>query len=330
MTRGTVLNSLPVHSSSPLAPLGVTAALDDFRSKTETNDNRPAPRPKIFAQFALTDRVAIVSGANQGLGLEMAMALCEAGCRTVYCVDLAEKPSDEFEAVQQFLRRMSEGLEGRSKGRLDEDADDPGMRVGRLEYISADVRDQETMWDIGEKIGDKEGRLDIGVAAAGVPSSHINCLKYPAEQLRKVLDVNTSGSLFTAQAAGRQMERFRIPGSIILVASMSGTITNRGHAWVSYNASKAAVLQMARNMACELGKKGIRVNSLSPGHVYTNMSAAELDTKPKLLDTWSNLNPLGRIGTTDEFRGVVTWLASDASSFCTGTDVIISGGHQSW
>lgn len=94
---------------------------------------------------------------------------------------------------------------------------------------------------------------------------------------------------------------------------------------------------MARNMACELGKNGIRVNSLSPGHVYTkyvplvytsalrklnhsSMSAAELGTKPHLLDKWSNLNPLGRIGTTDEFRGVVTWLASDASSFCTGSE----------
>jgi NAD(P)-dependent dehydrogenase (short-subunit alcohol dehydrogenase family) len=102
------------------------------------------------------------------------------------------------------------------------------------------------------------------------------------------MDVNTNGVLFTAQAAGRQMAKFGLPGSIILIASMSGSITNKvskaglagknigsedkndqDHAWVSYNSSKSAVLQMARSMACELGPKRIRVNSLSPGHIYT-------------------------------------------------------------
>jgi NAD(P)-dependent dehydrogenase (short-subunit alcohol dehydrogenase family) len=132
--------------------------------------------------------VALVSGANQGLGLEMAMALCEAGCRAVYCLDLAEEPSDEWRAAQEFLGRMSEGLEERRQGRSDKDneSEEPGMNVGRLEYISANVTDQELMWDVGKRIGDKEGRLDIGVAAAGIPSSHVDCLKYPAEQLRKV------------------------------------------------------------------------------------------------------------------------------------------------
>jgi len=331
--------SLPVHSNSPLAPLGVTAALQYNRHQTSapSDDNPPQtkPLPKIFTEFSLSDRVALVSGANQGLGLEMALALCEAGCRAVYCVDRAETPSDEWVATRAYAERMAEGVEERRKQNLavqanEETHDELGTRVGRLEYVTADVTNQERMWEIGAKIGDKEGRLDIGVAAAGVPSSHIDCLEYPAEQLRTVLDVNTSGALFTAQAAGRQMERFGTQGSIILVASMSGSITNRNHAWVSYNSSKAAVIQMARNMACELGKKGIRVNSLSPGHVYTNMSAAELKTQPQLLSQWSDLNPLGRIGSTDEFRGVVTWLASDASSFCTGSDIIVSGGHQSW
>lgn len=144
------------------------------------------------------------------------------------------------------------------------------------------------------------------------------------------MDVNTNGVLYTAQAAGQQMVRFGNRGSIILIASMSGSITNRDHAWVSYNTSKSAVLQMARSMACELGKKDIRVNSLSPGHIYTSMTAAYLDKQPHLLDKWSDLNPMGRIGRTDELRGVIAWLASDASSFCTGSDIIVSGGHHSW
>ncbi|KAF8075263.1 sorbose reductase sou1 [Lyophyllum atratum] len=295
--------SLPTRIS-PLAPLGVTAALQ------AQTDPSIIPRSKIFDEFSLHDRVALVSGANQGIGLEMALALSEAGARAVYCLDREALPSGEWHATREYVDRIGEG--------------------SRLEYVACDVTDQPRMWEVAGEIGDKEGRLDIGIAAAGIPSYHVNCLECPAEQLRKVLDVNTCGALFTAQAAGRQMERFNMPGSIILIASMSGSITNRGHAWVSYNSSKAGVLQMARSMACELGEKGIRVNSLSPGHVFTNMSAAELETKPQLLDVWSDFNPLRRIGTTDEFRGVVTWLASDASSFCTGSDIIISGGHQSW
>lgn len=108
------------------------------------------------------------------------------------------------------------------------------------------------------------------------------------------MDVNTNGVLYTAQAAGQQMVRFGNRGSIILIASMSGSITNRvptsscmassvltrvsrqDHAWVSYNTSKSAVLQMARSMACELGKKNIRVNSLSPGHIYTSYAQAPI------------------------------------------------------
>ncbi|EMD38638.1 hypothetical protein CERSUDRAFT_113811 [Gelatoporia subvermispora B] len=288
------------------APVGVNAAL-------QAAPATPA-KPTLFShEFSLADRVALVSGANRGLGLEMAMALAEAGARAVYCVDLPKEPSEEWKKVKEYLGRM-EGLAGE----------------GRLEYVSADVRDQELMWKIGENIGHTEGRMDVCIAAAGVLKTHTSCLEYPARQFQSVMDINVNGVLFTAQAAGRQMDRFGNGGSIILIASMSGSITNKDHAWVSYNTSKSAVLQMARSMACELGPKRIRVNTLSPGHIYTNMTAAYLDTQPHLLEKWANLNPMGRIGRPDELRGVVTWLASDASSFCTGSDVLVSGGHHAW
>ena len=145
------------------------------------------------------------------------------------------------------------------------------------------------MWKLGELIGNKEGRLDIAVACAGVLKQDIDCLEYPADVFQQVMNVNVNGVLYTAQAAGRQMRRFGNGGSIILIGSMSGSITNQvsnrtfskccrretdhgqqqGHQWVSYNTSKSAVLQMARSMACELGKERIRVNTLSPGYIYT-------------------------------------------------------------
>ena len=111
------------------------------------------------------------------------------------------------------------------------------------------------------------------------------------------MDVNVNGVLYTAQAAGRQMRRFGSGGSIILIASMSGSIANQAsqhtslrlpellaferrqhpfqdHSWVAYNTSKSAVLQLARSMACELGKERIRVNTLSPGYIYTKCAVS--------------------------------------------------------
>ncbi|KAI0340639.1 hypothetical protein BDW22DRAFT_1346852 [Trametopsis cervina] len=273
-------------------PIGVTAAL-----KNSHDD----PSPTLFThEFSLADRVALVSGGNRGLGLEMALALIEAGARAVYCVDLAKEPSEEWSAVQQYAKKLASS--GKTGGE------------GRLEYISGNVTNQEEIWKIGKTIGDREGRMDACVAAAGILKEHTDCLTYPAAQFRQVMDVNVNGVLFTAQAAGQQMDRFGNGGSIVLIASMSGSITNK----------------MARSMACELGPRRIRVNSLSPGHIYTNMTAAYLDTQPHLLEKWASLNPMGRIGRPDELRGVVTWLASDASTFCTvslSAEVIIRGSE---
>jgi len=111
---------------------------------------------------------------------------------------------------------------------------------------------------------------------------------------------------------------------------MSGSIANQNQHWVAYNTSKSAVLQMGRSMACELGVKGIRVNTISPGYIYTQMTRNFLDTKPHLMAEWSAQNPLGRLGRPDELRGVVLWLASEASTFCTGSDIIVDGGHRAW
>jgi NAD(P)-dependent dehydrogenase (short-subunit alcohol dehydrogenase family) len=148
----------PAQSVSPLAPIGVSAALQG--NPTEK------PKPKIFDEFALKDRVGIVSGGNRGLGLEMAFALCEAGARAVYCLDLPEKPSEEWQKTKEFLDKMDIGA--------------------RLEYISVDVTDQQKVWKVAAEIGDREKRMDVCVAAAGILKAHTDCLHYPAEQFKQV------------------------------------------------------------------------------------------------------------------------------------------------
>lgn len=148
------------QSVSPLAPIGVNAALQ------ASKDSSITPKPKIFDEFALTDRVGIVSGANRGLGLEMALALCEAGARAIYCFDLPPKPSDEWTKTQEYVKRMQNG--------------------SRLEYVCVDVRDQQLVWRKAHEIGDREKRMDVCVAAAGILKSNTDCLTYPAEEFKEV------------------------------------------------------------------------------------------------------------------------------------------------
>ncbi|KAI0747220.1 sorbose reductase sou1 [Daedaleopsis nitida] len=290
----------------PYGPVGVAKALETPSSALTS--------PTLFEhEFSLADRVGLVTGANRGIGLEMALALVEAGSRVVYCVDLPAKPGEEWTEVREYVSRM-QGTNG--------DA--------RLEYMSADVTDQDTMWKLGKTIGDREGRMDVCVAAAGILKGDHDCLSYPAKRFQEVRPVNVNGVLYTAQAAGQQMDRFGNGGSIIMIASISGHGANQGHPWVSYNTSKSAVLQMARSMACELGPKRIRVNTISPGYIYTSMTQQFLELHPEFLELWSSRAPLGRVGRPDELRGIVAWLASDASSFCTGSDILVSGGHHAW
>ncbi|EIW55440.1 NAD-P-binding protein, partial [Trametes versicolor FP-101664 SS1] len=264
-------------------------------------------------EFSLADRVALISGGHGGLGLDAALALVEAGARAVYCADLPSEPDARWTKVRDYASRM-EGTGGEA----------------RLEYVSADVRDQEGMLKLGEMIGGREGRLDIGIAAAGILPDPAHCLDIRGEEFQAVMATNVSGALFTAQAAGRQMRRFGLGGSIILIASIAGREAFQGHPIAHYHTSKAAVLQMTRSLACELASESIRVNSISPGFMHTNFIKPYLDARPQYAEEWGRLNPLGRLGTGHDLRGAVVWLASDASSFCTGSDIVVDGGHTAW
>lgn len=263
----------------------------------------------IFAEFSLEGKTAVVTGGNRGLGLEMALAFVEAGAH-VYVIDQAPEPCEDFKRVAEHCHMLNR----------------------QIEFITADVTNADQMNEAMRYIEKDSGTrsLDICVANAGIMQTH-PALDYPADEFRKVMEVNTTGVFITAQAAARVMRgRPDLTGSIILTASMSGTVVNRDQEWTAYNTSKSAVLQLGRNLAAEWGPYGIRVNTLSPGYFRTNLVADQLDSNPELLQRWSEANPMGRIGYPHELRGVVVWLASNASSFCNGADIIVSGGHTIW
>ncbi|KAK7202842.1 hypothetical protein BZA70DRAFT_95579 [Myxozyma melibiosi] len=293
----------PVHLAPvPYKLVGVNAALK------AASDPSFEVKPEIFSEFSLKGKTAAVTGGDGGLGLEFCIVLAELGA-AVYAIDLPTSVSSDFEAAVAYCKKLGTSLK----------------------YKSADVTDPEQVNAVFEEIAsENEGKVDVLIAAAGILGSENDVEKYPPELFRKVMDVNCSGVFYSAQAASSIMKRAGVAGSIILIASMSGSVVNREMKWAAYNISKSAVIQMARSMACELGQFGIRVNSLSPGHIRTKMTAAVLDVEPETEAFWASLNPLGRIGAVHELRGVAAWLASDASSFCTGSDILVSGGHTVW
>lgn len=132
----------------------------------------------------------------------------------------------------------------------------------------------------------------------------------------------------------RHMMKAGRPGSIITVASMSAHITNRPQTHAPYNATKAAVLQLTKSIACEWAPHNIRVTAISPGYFDTEMNQRILREKgeegKKMRHIWETETPTGRLGTPHELKGVVVFLASDAASFVTGSEILVDGGYTAW
>ncbi|KAM3083912.1 hypothetical protein ACMFMG_001983 [Clarireedia jacksonii] len=294
--------SPPTQSRQPPPPPDAeSAALKNREPATYLGTTKRLP------EFNLVDKVVCVSGAGRGLGLVQAEALLEAGA-TVYALDRLETPSPDFERIAE-----------RAKKELGTS----------LSYCRIDVRDVESLNSIVEGIAEKEGRMDGLIAAAGI-QQETPALEYTAKDVDLMMSVNVTGVFMTAQAVAKQMVKFGNGGSIVLIASMSGTIANRGLICPAYNASKSAVLQLARNLASEWGEHNIRVNTISPGYIVTAMVEELFKKFPERRTEWPKQNMLNRLSSPEEYRGAAVFLVSDASSFMTGSDLRMDGGHAAW
>jgi NAD(P)-dependent dehydrogenase (short-subunit alcohol dehydrogenase family) len=251
--------------------------------------------------FKLDGGVALVTGAGSGIGQAIAIGLAEAGA-DVACFGHASNGGLEQTAASiRALGRKALALTGSVTSETD--------LATAVEHIEAEL-----------------GALTVAVNNAGIAGSE------PAETMsvdkwRKVHDVNVAGVFLSCQAEARVMLPRRA-GSIINIASMSGTIVNRGLTQAHYNSSKAAVIHMSKSLAMEWADRGLRVNVVSPGYTLTPMN-----NRPEVAEEikiFKRDTPMGRMAAPEEMVGPTVFLASRASSFVTGLDLIVDGGYVCW
>jgi NAD(P)-dependent dehydrogenase (short-subunit alcohol dehydrogenase family) len=192
--------------------------------------------------------------------------------------------------------------------------------------LLSDVTDPVSLAAAFEATTATLGVPQVLVTAAGITIWN-DSVEVPADEWRRVLSVNLDGTFFAAQAFGRALQAAGLPGSAVFISSMSGLVVNVPQHQASYNASKAAVAQLAKSLAVEWSASGIRVNSIAPGYFLSDMTRQFTEQNPQLAADWIARIPAGRMGDPEDLHGLVLFLASGASSYLTAQNVVIDGGY---
>ena len=254
-------------------------------------------------KYDLKGRVAVVTGAGQGIGFCCAQALGEAGAKVI----VAEMVADRIPAAVDRLKGLGIDAAG----------------------VVLDVTRSAQVDEVAARIAGEHGPADILVNNAGVARSGIGAEDTDDAHWRFHLDVNLDGVFWCCRAFGRQMLAAG-RGSIVNIGSMSGEIVNKPQAQSYYNASKAAVHHLTRSLACEWGTRGVRVNAVAPTYIETPLTKFDIEERPETYRTWLEMTPMGRVGQPEEIASVVLFLASDAASLLTGSIVLADAGYTCW
>lgn len=250
----------------------------------------------MLDSFRLDGDICVVTGGAQGIGRAIARGLAEAGATVVI--------ADRDDALGQHA------------------ADEIGGG-----FVQLDVTDSASVDAAFDAVVARHGRLDVLVNNAGVVRN-APALDTDDAAWRAVLAVNLDGVFYCARSAARHMLPRR-SGRIVNIASMSGSIVNKPQPQASYNASKAGVIHLTRSLAAEWAADGVRVNSISPGYVGTELTQRGFDNQA-WREQWLGGTPLARMARPEEIAPGVIFLASRASAFVTGTDLVMDGGYTLW
>lgn len=243
--------------------------------------------------FDMAGRTALVTGGGTGLGKHFAMTLAEAGANVILAARRLAPLQQTVAAIQS--------------------------RGGSAACITLDLTDERSIDDVFAS--DMLRDVDVVVNNAGTAVGG-GLLDLTTAEWDQVMDVNLKGAWLVARRAVRQMIARKHPGSIVNVASVLANSVQKGTA--NYPAAKAALTHLTRSMAIEWAKYSIRVNAIAPGYFLTDLSAAYLETdKAKAM---TKLLPMRRLGDPTELGGALLLLASNASSYMTGTVVSVDGG----
>lgn len=280
-----------------------------------THHNTTAPDVKgVFSLFSLKGRTAIISGAGAGIGLSVAHALAEAGANVAIWYNSNEKAHQEAEDI----------------------AKEYGVRCKAYQVNILSYEGVVTATEAA--IRDFNGRLDIFIANSGIPWTQGASILGELDHYHKVVTTDLDGTFYCARVAGSHWRRqkkeqttidgkplepaFR-EGSFVATASMSGHIANIPQLQAPYNAAKAGVIHLCKSLAIEWVGFA-RCNSISPGYIATEISDF---VPPEMKKIWKDKIPMGREGEASELKGAYLYLASDASSYTTGSDLIVDGGY---
>ena len=195
-------------------------------------------------------------------------------------------------------------------------------------FLEVDVTKRDEIRNMVEAVMDKFKRIDVLVNNAGIGRT-LEVEKMDDNDWLDVIDVNLNAVFRVSQEVGKVMISKK-NGSIINISSISGLIVNYPQPQISYNASKAGVIMFTKSLAYEWAKYNIKVNCIAPGYMNIGLTKKRFLTKDKIVETWESLTPMGRVGEASELGGLVVYLASDASSYCTGGVFTADGGYTIW
>lgn len=251
---------------------------------------------RIKNLFNLEGKVAIITGASKGIGESMARGLAEFGAKVV----VSSRKQEAVDEVAQAFR--ADGLEA----------------IG----VACHVADEDQRKNLVEKTLAEYGRIDILINNAGTNPYFGPIESMPMEAYHRTLDINLHAPLELSQLTHPHMKAVG-GGSVIHISSIEGLHATAGFA--AYNLSKAGLVMLAQNQAAEWGKDNIRVNVICPGLVKTKLSQMLWQDENNLKQFKKNI-PLGRMAMPDEMAGLAVFLASDASSYMTGSVLVNDGG----